>query len=71
MIRQLIHEHSNRHNVQQWVIEKDYSISYLLKAISMTDDLGDAYPRTVQRVAGQAEFASRDVQTLEGRKSTV
>ena len=42
MIRQLIHEQSNRHNVQQWVIEKDYSISYLLKAISMTDDLGDA-----------------------------
>ncbi len=41
-IRQLIREQSNLQGVQQWVVEKDYAISYLLKAISTTDDLGDA-----------------------------
>jgi predicted nucleotidyltransferase component of viral defense system len=40
-IRQLIREQSKLQGVQQWVVEKDYAISYLLKAISMTDDLGD------------------------------
>jgi predicted nucleotidyltransferase component of viral defense system len=41
-IRQLIRRQSDLHGVQHWVVEKDYALSYLLKAISMTDDLGDA-----------------------------
>lgn len=41
-IRQVIRSQSDLHGVKHWVVEKDYALSYLLKAISMTDDLGDA-----------------------------
>jgi predicted nucleotidyltransferase component of viral defense system len=40
-IRKLIRDQANVEGVQQWVVEKDYAISYLLKAISITDDLGE------------------------------
>jgi len=41
MLRRLISEKADLQNVQQWVVEKDYVISYLLKAISVTDDLNE------------------------------
>ena len=40
-IRQLIRSKSDLHGVQHWVVEKDYALGYLLKAISLTDNLGD------------------------------
>lgn len=41
-VQQLLHKQADLHGVQFWIIEKDYALSYLLKAISMTEGLGDA-----------------------------
>jgi hypothetical protein len=41
-VRQLLRTQVDLLGVPFWVVEKDYALSYLLKAISMTDDLGDA-----------------------------
>lgn len=41
MIRHLISEKADLQSVQQWIVEKDYAISYLLKAISVTADLNE------------------------------
>ncbi len=41
-VQQLLRKQADLHGVQFWIIEKDYALSYLLKAISMTEGLGDA-----------------------------
>lgn len=41
-IQQLIREQADLHGVPFWIIEKDYALSYLLKAISIAEGLGDA-----------------------------
>ena len=41
-VQQLLRRQADHHGVQFWIIEKDYALSYLLKAISMTEGLGDA-----------------------------
>ena len=40
-VRQMLRMQSKLHNVQFWVIERDYALSYLLKAISTTEGFGD------------------------------
>ena len=41
-VQQLLRKQADLHGVQFWIIEKVYALSYLLKAISMTEGLGDA-----------------------------
>lgn len=41
-VRQLLRDQVDLHNVEFWIAEKDYALSYLLKAIAETDDLGEA-----------------------------
>ena len=41
-VRRLLRTQVELHGVQFWIVEKDYALSYLLKAISLTDGLGDA-----------------------------
>ena len=41
-VRQLLRQQADLHGVQFWIVEKDYALSYLLMAISTTEDLGDA-----------------------------
>jgi len=41
-VRQVLRAQADLHDVQFWIVEKDFALSYLLKAISMTDDLGEA-----------------------------
>jgi len=41
-VRQILHKQTELHGVQFWIVEKDYALSYLLAAISATEDLGDA-----------------------------
>jgi predicted nucleotidyltransferase component of viral defense system len=40
-VRQLLRTQVDLHDVQFWIVEKDYALSYLLKAIAETDDLGE------------------------------
>lgn len=40
-VRQLLRAHGDLHDVQFWIVEKDYALSYLLKAIAETDELGE------------------------------
>ncbi|MFA9402843.1 MAG: nucleotidyl transferase AbiEii/AbiGii toxin family protein [Anaerolineales bacterium] len=41
-VRQLLRAQVELRDVQFWIVEKDYALSYLLKAISLTDNLGEA-----------------------------
>jgi predicted nucleotidyltransferase component of viral defense system len=40
-VRQLLREQVDRKDVEFWIAEKDYALSYLLKAIAETDDFGE------------------------------
>jgi predicted nucleotidyltransferase component of viral defense system len=40
-VRQLLRTQVDLRDVQFWIVEKDYALSYLLKAIAETDDLGE------------------------------
>ena len=41
-VRQLLRDQVDHHDIEFWITEKDYALSYLLKAIADTDDLGEA-----------------------------
>jgi predicted nucleotidyltransferase component of viral defense system len=40
-VSQLLRGQVNLHDVDFWIAEKDYALSYLLEAIAVTDDLGE------------------------------
>lgn len=40
-VQQLLRDQVEQHEIEFWIAEKDYALSYLLKAIADTDDLGD------------------------------
>jgi len=41
-VRQLLRTQVDLHGIQFWIVEKDYALSYLLKAISLIDGLGES-----------------------------
>mgnify|MGYP001821562619 CR=1 FL=1 len=41
-VRQLLRTQVDLHGIQFWIVERDYALSYLLKAISMIDGIGES-----------------------------